>query len=175
MSYDLRLFEILQGVDPGIAFERLTQHEEAEVVNGGDQWLKRSLPAPTRAQMQQLADALRARWTAFSQFEPKSPLPWIELNDEDLQVQVEVYEDSVSITMPYFREHTSEMMRCIGCCIQVCHEHRGYTAFDPQLGRTVTTDDGDSIAAAYRQMDAALPEIRGAGPATKRWWKFWSR
>jgi hypothetical protein len=88
--------------------------------------------------MQQLADALRARWTAFVQFEPKSPLPWIELNDEDLQVQVEVYEESVSITMPYFRERTTVMSDCIGRCIQVCHEHRGYAAFDPQLGRAVT-------------------------------------
>jgi hypothetical protein len=125
--------------------------------------------------MKQLADTLRARWAAFVQIEPKSPLPWIELNDEDLQIQVSVYEDSVSITMPYFRQRTTEMMDCLHCCIQVCHEHRGYAAFDPQLGRAVTANDSESITRAYRQMDEALPGIRGEGHAKKPWWKFWSR
>ena len=175
MSYDLRLFRIPEGVDAGVAFEQLSQQEEAEIVSGGDQGrLKRSLPASARVGMQQLADALRARWTAFVQFEPKSPLPWIELNDEDLQIQVQVYEESVSITMPYFRERITERIDCIRRCIQVCHDHRGYTAFDPQLGRAVTVDDCDSIAGAYRHMDPAkLRETRGEGPAKKRWWKFW--
>ena len=174
VSYDLRLLAVPAGVEVDVAYQQLIQREETEVSNVDD-LVKRTLPVSSRARMQDLADLLRVRWTVFVQFEPKSPLPWIELNDEDLQVQVSVYEDSVSITMPYFRERTSEMMDCIERCIRACQEHCGYTAFDPQLGRAVTADDCDSIAEAYHQMNAALPEIRGGSPARKRWWKFWSR
>ena len=174
MSYDLRLFEIPQGVDASIAFEQLTEQEEAGIVRGGDQWwLEHPLPATTRAQMQQLADALKARCATFVQFEPKSPLRWIELNDEELQVQVEVYENSVSITMPYFRESSTDMIGCIARCIHVCYELRGYQAFDPQLGRVVTGDDRDRIAGAYHRANAAFPEVMAVHPTKKRWWKFW--
>jgi hypothetical protein len=174
MSYDLRLFEEREGVDAAFAYETLMQQEEAELVRAGDEWMKRSLPEPTRKRMQQLADALKAQWVRFVQFEPKSPLPWIELNDESFQVQVSVYEDSVSITMPYFRQATAQMMDCLGCCIKVCPEQRGYAAFDPQLWRTITADDREKIAQAYRRMDKSLPELRGEtqskGPIWKRLW-----
>ena len=176
MSYDLRLFEIREGVDAGSAYEQLMQQEEAELAGTGDEWLKRSLPASTRTRMQQLADALRARWVRFVQFEPKSPFPWIELNDENLQVQVSVYENSVSITMPYFREQVVEMMACISSCIQVCHELRGYAAFNPQLGRAVTADDSESITRAYRSMNKAFPDPARETKSKNSWWnRLWSR
>ena len=161
MSYDLRLIAVPDGVEVKAAYVQLVQREEAEV-GDLDDWVKRPLPVSTRAQMKQLADMLRARWAAFVQFEPKSPMPWIELNDEDLQIQVSVYEDSVSITMPYFRQRTCEMIDCLNCCIQVCREHRGYAAFDPQLDRAVTVNDSESITRAYRQMDEALRRLESA-------------
>jgi hypothetical protein len=176
VSYDLRLFEIRERVDAGSAYEQLMRQEEAELAGVGDEWLKRSLPASTRTRMQQLADALRARWVRFVQFEPKSPLPWIELNDENLQVQVSVYENSVSITIPYFREQVVEMMACLSSCIQVCHELRGYTAFDPQLGRAVTADDSESITRAYRSMNRTFPDPARETKSKNSWWnRLWSR
>jgi hypothetical protein len=160
MSYDLRLFEVPDGVEPQSAYDNLVQREETELVNADDS-IKRSLPASTRERMQELADALSTQWPAFVQFEPKTPLPWIELNDAGVEVQVSVHEGSVSITMPYFRERATEMMECVRCCIQVCYRERGYVAFDPQLGRVVAVDDSASSMRAYRRMDKALPEIRG--------------
>src|SRR5215469_2868269 len=104
----------------------LMEREEMEIstVDG----VKQRVSASAHAEMQQLADALKARWAAFIQFEPKSPLPWIELNEENLQIQLSVYEDNVSITRQYLWQRTTEMMNCINCCIQVCSEHRGYIA-----------------------------------------------
>ena len=116
MSYNLRLFAVPDGVQVEAAYQRLIDREETEIGNV-DERVKRRLSASAHAEMQQLADALKARWAAFIQFEPKSPLPWIELNDENLQIQVSVYEDSVSITRPYFRQRTTEMMSCINCCV----------------------------------------------------------
>jgi hypothetical protein len=174
VSYDLRLFAVADGVEAVAAYEQLIRREESDVVNSED-WLKRPLAPPARERMQQLADALRAQWPAFVQFEPRFPLPWIELNDEDRQVQVSVYEDSVALTMPYFRQRIAEMTDCIARCIRVCAESRGYLAYDPQLGSTVTANDGEGISRAYRQMDPALAGIRGEGRARKPWWKFWPR
>ena len=74
MSYDLRLFAVPAGVEVEAAYEQLIQQEEAEVGNV-DERAERTLSEFSRARMQELADAFRARWTAFVQFVPKSPLP----------------------------------------------------------------------------------------------------
>ena len=79
-----------------------------------------------------------------------SPLPCIELNDDDLQIQFAVYEQTASITMPYFPARTDELMECVRCCLHTCREERGYVAYDPQLGRVVTVNDLDQIAQLYR-------------------------
>jgi hypothetical protein len=74
--------------------------------------MKRPVPDSQRAEMERLASALESWRPALERFQPTSPLPWIELNDEDLQLQFEVYEAMVSITMPYFRDRAEEMMKC---------------------------------------------------------------
>ncbi len=123
--------------------------------------------------MQRLAEAVRTRWPSFVQFHPASPLPWIELNDDDLQVQFTVYDQTASITVPYFRERTDELMEWIGCCLRACLKECGYVAYDPQLGRAVTIDDLYQIAQLYRSMDNALPVFAGSIQRPKPWWKFW--
>ncbi len=172
MSYDLRLFSIPEGVEPEAAYEQLIHREESEIADINDR-VKRSLPDSTRATMQQLAEVIRTRWPSFVQFQPASALPWIELNDDDLQIQFAVYERMASITMPYFREPTTQLMECIRCCLNACREERGYVAYDPQLGRVVTVNELGQIAQQYRDVDKALPSLRGHAPKTKPWWKFW--
>jgi hypothetical protein len=113
--------------------------------------------------MERLADAVTSCWPSFVRFQPPSPLPWIELNDEDIQIQFSVYEQTASITIPYFGEPTDQLMRCIRCCLRASREECGYIAFDPQLGRVVTVDDLDQIAQLYR----------GMALKAKPWWKFW--
>ena len=172
MSYDLRLYPAPEGVDANAAYEQIIHREESEAVDI-NQWVKRVLPESSRARMQGLADALTNRWPHFEQFEPASPLPWIELNDEELQIQVSVYEQSASITMPYFRQRTTERMECLMGCLNLCREYCGYVAYDPQLGRVVTADDSDAIAAVYRGIDKHYQDLAGKPPDKKPWWKFW--
>ena len=50
--------------------------------------------------MQQLADALREQWPGFVQFQPQRPLPWIELDDDRAQVQVNIHAKMVAIDTP---------------------------------------------------------------------------
>jgi hypothetical protein len=163
MSYDLKLFSVPQGVEPDTVYEQLIQREESATANIDS----------TRAAMQQLADAVRVRWPSFVRFQPASALPWIELNEDNLQIQFTVHEQTASITMPYFRELTAPAMECIGCCLSACQELRGYVTYDPQLGRVVTVADLDRMAQQYRAVDESLQHLRGHAAKAKPWWKFW--
>jgi len=173
MSYDLTLSRLPHGADADAAYHALMEQEEADA-GDFDGRLTRSIPDSSRQEMQQLAGELKGQHPAFVQFETTSPLPHIELNDEQLQVQVIIYERTVAITVPYFRKHASSMMACIKRCIEVLNSVAGFVAYDPQLGRIVTTADIDDMVKQYRQMDSALPVILAHNRADKKpWWKFW--
>ena len=100
------------------------------------------------------------------------------LNDDELELQFCVYDGSVSITMPYFRDRAEEMMNCVCGCFAPLKSANGYSAYDPQLERVVTVADIAAMLAQYRSMDRLLPEIleesrESPTAPTKRWWKFW--
>src|SRR5262249_19575682 len=107
MSYDLRLFRLPPGADPREAFARLSEAEEQDAL-AGDAAHRTAQDDSARAGMERLAGLLTARHPAFERFHPQRPLPWIELNDEARQVQVTISAESVGITMPYFRQESSE-------------------------------------------------------------------
>ena len=175
MSYDLTLFRVPEGMSAESVYERLIQEEEDEVVNL-DQSSKQPPPESVLTQMQRIADALRLRWPGFVQFQPHSPLSWIELDEEGLQVQVNIRETTVAITIPYFRPRATEMMDCVRCCMEVLAAVVGYVAYDPQLGRVVAAEDIDEMVSRYRSMDRTLPEMvssAGKAAAQRPWWKLW--
>jgi hypothetical protein len=177
LSYDLTLFRPVEGVDPNLTYQNVVE-QDAREASDLDQHLKRAIPDLARAQMQRVADVLRSRHSAFAQFEPDSAVPWIELNDEGLQVQVNISERTVGITLPYFRKDAGDMIGCVRKCIEVLNQEAGYVAYDPQLDRFVSKADFDEMVTAYRRMDRALPEIierktLGSGKPKKPWWKIW--
>ena len=174
MSYDLTLFELREAADPAKAWEELMRLDELRAADL-DGWMKQTLPPPIRARMQELADHLRSHRPNWQQFEPASPLPWIELNDEDLQVQICIHESMLSITVPYFRHEAHEMLQCVGDAIRTVHAFTGYVAYDPQLGRLVSEADLKDVLAQYRTL--SLPGTSGNLPRPtglkKPWWKLW--
>ena len=176
MSYDLTFFKVPAGTDATTAYQKLMQEEESKAVNL-DAWLKQLLPEATRTQMQRHADSITLRWPAFVQFQPTKVLPWIELTDDGLLIQVMIGEESESITITYFQEDQKEMIDCLRGCFEVLQLAEGYTAYDPQLGRVVGVNDLDEIAKGYRGTDAVLPTMSGEKnqvvTAKKRWWKIW--
>ncbi len=93
-------------------------------------------------------------------------MPWIELNDEDLQVQFSIFDNGVGITMPYFSDRAREMMECVTDSFAPLKSAAGYCAYDPQLGRAVTAKDLDDILSQYQ----AVPQLIAV---KKPWWKFW--
>lgn len=124
-----------------------------------------------------MADALRSWRPELLEFQPKSPLPWIELDDEDLQIQIQIYEESAGITMPYFRERAQEMMECVVGCAEIVKAAGGYVAYDPQLGRTVGKADLKDMLAQYCSMDKQRLDFSAhrskSSTAGKPWWKLW--
>jgi hypothetical protein len=178
LSYDLTLFHIPDGINAERAYQELMAQEERETANL-DSWLKRPVAEPARAEMRRLADMLKLWRPSLEEFQPQSRLPWIELNDDDLQVQFEVYEGTVAITMPYFRQHAQEMMECATGCFGILEVAAGYIAYDPQLGRIVNTGDLNEMVTQYRRMDRELPGIvadynpQPSVAPKKPWWKVW--
>jgi hypothetical protein len=179
LSYDLTLLYVPDGMDAELAYQEQVAQQEQELVTADlDGWLKRPVSEPSRAQMRRLADAIKSWRSTLAEFQPKSPLPWIELNDDDLQIKFEVYERTVAITMPYFRERAREMMECATGSFAVLQVAAGYIAYDPQLGRTVTAADLSEMLAQYRRADGAPPGMltgdSQSPPAIKKpWWKVW--
>jgi len=175
MSYDLHLFRVPAGTDPIDAYRHWQDEEEKKAIAAeGEQ--RNVLNQEQYQQMQKIADSLKSNWSAFTQFQPEQPLPWIELDDEDLQVQVMIQPDSVEITMPYFRDRAGEMMALAAKCIKIVTQETGFLAYDPQLERLVTESDLSGMQSQYREMDRHLPDIvqRGAGSNPARpWWRFW--
>ena len=177
MSYDLTLFRVPDGTEPSFAYRQIVDQQEIESADL-DAWMKRPVPDSQRAEMERLASALESWRPARERFQPTSPLPWIELNDEDLQLQFEVYEAMVSITMPYFRDRAEEMMKCATDSFDVVKSAAGYVAYDPQLGRIVKPTDLSELVAQYKNMDRALPEIldqsrESLSGKKKPWWRLW--
>jgi hypothetical protein len=104
-------------------------------------------------------------------------LPWIELNEEDLLVQIHVYETGAGITVPYFGERGRELMECVVGCMRVLGTSAGFVAYDPQLGRIVGPSDLDAMVAQYGHVNEVFPVVIAhdeSGVAGRRpWWKFW--
>jgi hypothetical protein len=177
MSYDLTLFRVPDGTDASRAFEQMMERQENEIADI-DAWMKRPISDAARAEMRRIAGVLKTWRPALEEFLPKSPLPWIELDDDELQVQFAVYDGTVGVTMPYFRDRAQEMMECATGCVQPLNTAARYSAYDPQLGRVVTVADLDEMVALYRGMDSKLPGILAQFPEslpTKKrpWWKLW--
>ena len=154
MSYDLTLFRCPLGVAPELAVERLesgsVSEENFEQLEQTAAWLQARVPTLARSSAGDVA--------------------FIELDQHELDVQVILSGRSIDITLPYFRDGAREMLTCVRRCVAALSE-RGYTAWDPQLGRVVTPDDLDRMLSKYREADSVLPELRQR--QDKPWWKFW--
>jgi len=176
VSYDITLFRVPDGIEPSLAHREIMERQEREAADPNAS-IRHPVSDLTRTEMQRISDLLQKWRPTLKAFHAENPLPWIELNDDDLQVQFTVHDGTVEVTMPYFRDTANEMIQCITESFTILSPE-GYSAFDPQLGRLVTSSDLAEITAQYRGMDQRLPEIMvviGKPPAAnrKKWWRLW--
>src|SRR4051812_28858401 len=109
LSYDLTLFRVPDGLDPSLAYNQIMEQQERESADL-DTWMKHPVTDEARAEMQRIAGMLKSWRPSLEEFRQESPLPWIELNDHELQVQFEICDGTVAVTLPYFRDRAQEMM-----------------------------------------------------------------
>jgi len=176
MSYDLKLFRVEDGADPVATYQQLTEREEADA-SDLEAFMKRPVPSPARVEMRRVTDALKSWRPSLEEFQPKAPLPWIQLDEESLSVQFHIYEGSVGITMPYFGDDVEEMIDLATGAVDLLQPF-SYWAYDPQLGRVVTAADREQMIAIYRGVDQAFPQVlehKARIPAANRkpWWRIW--
>ena len=175
MSYDLTLLQVPPSSTIQSAYQQWAEREEAAALRHDDphQYL---LPENTRQTLQHIADSLKTNCPSFEQFHPRSPLPWLELNEEDHNVQVMISADSVTIHLPYFDNAPQEMLRITSVCLDILTTQFGFTAFDPQLARTVTAADFADITRAYQSVPSPaklLLQMNKTNRKPKPWWKIW--
>lgn len=176
MSYDLVLLRIPEGGDAETSYREFAAAEEADTLAG----TAAAAQSPgVRDEVRRLADVLRWWRPSLQVFEPKGPAPLIQLSDEGLQMQIEVCDRAVAVSIPCFRERAQEMMNALMGCVEAVQATVPYAAYDPQLGRVVYIGDLEEMLRQYRGVDQALPEISRQqaqpGPpsaaAKKPWWK----
>lgn len=170
MSYDLTMFAKPADGDIRQAYQQIIEREEIDLTDGRDQ--QEALSETARVEMRRLVDALKAQHSKFREFQPVSQVKWIELDEDDLEIQIHIYEQTVSVTMPYFRERAPEMMQCVTGVIGTLNAVAGYVAFDPQLDRAVSPTDLEDMVTQYRYMDKMRPGIV-VRERRKPWWKVW--
>ena len=180
MSYDLHFFTPRPGVD----VRDIVETDDGESLSRG----KRD-PA-TEEKKRKLAAALIAHDKRLTLFKPSfdeiaklhkiSPAEayerfrHLELNDEQVGLQITLFDDAGSLTSPYW--HQGDAARRVleqawGAIGVICRES-GYEVFDPQLDRVIDVNVFDDVLSTYAGATGRMEALVGRAPK-KPWWKFW--
>ena len=160
MSYDLTLFRVAEGADPLLTNQRVVEQNEVDVA------------AKARIEMCRIADLVKSWRPTLEEFQPKSPLLWIDLTDDDLPIQFGICDGQINVTMPYFGDQPEELLDCAIGCLDTLNAIGDYHAYDPQLGRLVARADLNQMIGQYGRVDGAFPEVRAQAGGKKPWWKI---
>jgi hypothetical protein len=173
MSYDLTLFRLPEGMEPSEAYQGLMDREEQRIAEPAD-WHQPPLSEAARAEMRRIADAVKLWRPSLDEFTPQS-LPWIELKDLELYVQINIGEETVQIEMPYFGDNARAKMECAVGCIETVFNATGYSAYDPQADTFVTAADLERMIALYDSIDPTALSVPSTTTtqSARPWWKFW--
>ena len=115
-------------------------------------------------------------------YEPDNPshLRCFEINDladESFGMQIELLDDDVSITIPFWHtgEKAAECFRQIWDVMSIVCTIGGYAAFDQQLDRPLADgeppDDALACYLAAQRRVSRDPELGGRKPEKPKWWK----
>jgi hypothetical protein len=162
VSYDLLLLRLEPGEDPDAALERLEGDGEG---------------APDEAGLQRARDAAAAAQERFPGLDRHDDEAAVELTslDEAKPYQVSLFADQGGANIPYWHddERARETYDEVFGILEVVCERTGWSIYDPQLGRLVTTADLPEILGMHgRGVDAvrriAAEEPPQPPPAQKR-------
>jgi hypothetical protein len=188
MSYDIELLP-REGVDE-ILREREHQDADSVVLNPGP------MDANREAWKRRLCDVLLKDEPQFAQFvfdwseiaridsipEEEAMVRYrhIELNlpeDDRSGIQITIYDQSVSITVPYWHQRpaATEVFGRVARFVERLEGEGDLATYDPQIGRIVQLSvEIDEILNQYLRVVARIPQIiQASTPNSKPWWRFW--
>jgi len=173
MGYDLTLYKKTEGVT---AAELIERDEE-------------TLPAFTPEECKAAAAAVHEALPDLDLFQDEAEGVY-EFTDDETGLQIEFYERSMAIAVPYWHEGGSaaNVFAAINKVLSTINNVVPIVVFDPQLGKDVDPATGLTAAetAYYSKTTTHVQEIlnnpspKGSAYASfesalakKPWWKFW--
>jgi hypothetical protein len=123
-----------------------------------------------------------AKFMKISEEQARAQWNHVELNppEGDLAIQIEVYGDHVSFTIPYWYTgaKADQVFEQLGAYLQIICKATGYFAYDPQTGKAFDPErEKIKDHQEYERIAQNLPSIieQGGIKLRKRkpWWKFW--
>jgi hypothetical protein len=179
VSYDFALF-VIDG-DPTEEYVRISEAGSVDDPNPG--------PVLPRCEVtkRKLADSLRTKQPLFDEFvfdhdalarshridraEAQRRFRHIELNLERSGLQITLFDDSATVTLPYGHSGNEARDALAGAwdCLKTISGEVGYRVYDPQLGRIL-----DLESDFYPVVDLYSGTASAVNKALRRpWWKFW--
>jgi hypothetical protein len=177
MSYDFTLFKPRSGENPLITARRVGT-VESPVPGAG---LGRRRIAEALLSHNPRLNEFRPDFDEIAKLEDVSVeqvrREWrhIELNDESFGIQFTIYDNWVSITVPYWHEGAKavEVFRTMWGYFEVIHREAGYVVYDPQLEQVFDPKaDYSAASACYGTVMQKIEDARHS-PARKPWWRIW--
>lgn len=182
MSYDLTLFRPKPGMDLNEAGAEFASAEHVRT-------------PPDVARQKDKQRIARSLCEMHPEFKPWKPIEsadleaavirhesvWrdIELNEMSLGIQVMLFDDQVSISMPgtHTGEAAKRAWRVIWECMEYLQNHAGYRAWDPQMGRVLdVSKDYEAALKSYAVLVGFTDEVverERRQDGGRPWWRFW--
>jgi hypothetical protein len=186
MSYDLHLFPPEPGIDLAesarASLERDLEDEVDTPVDPAAEERKRRLTAALQSAVPHLEPfrfdhAEIARVHGISEEQARRSYRHVELNGSDeVGVQVTLFEDHVTITVPYWHvaDRAVQAFREIWACLETLEREAGLRTFDAQLDDVVELDrDFETLLAKYAEGVEFTRTLSEPSRRKKPWWKFW--
>lgn len=158
MSYDLELFEIEAGADLAAV---LSAREAAFVAKYPDMLnVQYTLPASHKS----VAEKLTAQHAALQRFDSKNGM--IELDHHEHGIQISIFEDAISVTVPYW--HSGEVARLvfdeIWRHLTFIESETGYHTVDQQVGHVLDlSSDFSIVLSAYAEATSTIDDTLARG------------
>jgi len=192
MSYDLYLLKVPPGVDARQAVQDMLVEQERSLDDEEQNGHPVALDEEQRGAVERLTKSVLAkhanleryefdyaeigRSMGISEAEARRQNAHIELNDELLGIQITLWGDTASISMPFWHEGEAAKSAFAKMCEYVAclEQYGGYRTWDPQTGDFM--DIQGEIDAVGRVYSGGVQALRAAVKSgDRRWWEFWKR
>ena len=188
MSYDLYCYKSKIG--------RPDEEEASSIIDDdSDKWTKKERDPAAKLAIVKALTAYNPRLEAFdfdygeiaklsatTIGQAKDKFDHIELNppEDDLAIQVTVYDNHVSFSIPYWYqgEKAKQLFGQLRAYIKIIRDTAGYFIYDPQAGEVFDPaekefDGLNTYLSVSGHLDEWVNSTNAVQNSKKPWWKFW--